>query len=259
MPCDDLPHVIHMMHSHIAYKHAATLSDFFPSAFAKRPLLFVPEGNTFEADVTTLNYNFSHTCEILLGKKPSLYANKYSRFGFITTAETKFAAASIMSARMRIDTLYKFEHILSFSDELRTAFKTRDAALDRETIQIMKKEEWGQNNDPLNYLANPTTAEELALLPDVDRIRFFKLYGGINLSRDIVGKNIEQGAVMFEELCDQMARIVLDDSTKTPHIKTGGKQYNKGIYTRDDLYAALSIAVLIGESYMYAKGSWVTL
>ncbi|ARR28928.1 hypothetical protein [Ranid herpesvirus 3] len=259
MPCGDLAHVIHMAHSHLAYKHAAALQSFFPTAFENRALLFVPEGNTFDADVNTLMINFSNTCNTLLNKRPSLYCNKYSRYGFITTAETKVAAASILAGRIKIDTLLKFNTILSFSEELRAAFADRDRSLDREIIQIKSRDEWGADNDPLNYLANPSGVHEIDELPAVDRVRFFKVYGGISLPLGVCNGNITQGATMFEELCDQMSRVVLDDTTKIPHIRTGGKQYVKGTYTRDDLYSALSIAALLGESHMYGKCSWVTI
>lgn len=238
---EDLDHVIHMVHSHLVLKHVAGLKALFPTAFERAPVVFVVERNLFTADIALLTQNISNAAMTLFKKQIVIYTDANGQTGFLTTAQSKLENVTHFVACLRRDCVGHAEACFSFANSLRSAFKRRDHRLDSEVVQIKASQE---SYDPLASVANPTTEAQLGDLSHHDRVRFFKRYGGIELSLGVEASDFTDGVYALETLCAKLSNISIDSQQRIPVVSTGGKRWVKGQgRERDDLVSAFLICL----------------
>ncbi|RXM96556.1 hypothetical protein EOD39_15542 [Acipenser ruthenus] len=234
MPVGDIVDDSLKAHVLLIAKHVNGLIKMFPGIREEAiPIVIVIERNTFSYDVGEVWKQAERLASVTLGVRLHVYSDRKGVIGRLTdvnkTKDVLHAAAAINK-----DMVGRLSTTLSFGDVVKTMF-----SMTRNKIQRIV--EGRTLSADLKHL--PTMADGAASGDGIQMKAFLQRYAPYPVETDIHPDCFKRGLEMLHKLCDQLRRVTVDFTKKTPTVNTGGKKRKRGLYLKDDTFSAFIIAL----------------
>ncbi|QAB08546.1 ORF62 [Ictalurid herpesvirus 1] len=211
------------------------------------PIIFLPEQNTFMFDNETLWSHLSGAAERKFGIKLLVY-RQFNKSG--TTEIGKLVSGNKASMVIKVhnmmeaDMLGRVMTVASFGEIVKGLYLHNKHVISKyyraDTVKTI--------TDARDAIANPRDIEDFKKLPPADSAEYiFRYLGGTEVSVAHGDDGIfEAGTELVTRLGCELMNVSLKSVGRTVKVITGGKRYQGGSYSRDDLFSAF----LLGTSMM---------